>query len=115
MILSVPSGGKQRLGKKGVVRHITAVTNNDSTLVARGGKIKKTTKQLKAGESTKFKAKLKHPERLKEKPTRPKVKIKLAATDEFDQTATGETKVKLCRPLIFRYPRAICRWPRAQK
>ena len=35
--------------------------------MARGRKIKKTTKQLAAGEQTKIKAKLKHPKRLKEK------------------------------------------------
>ena len=35
--------------------------------MARGSKIKKTTKQLAAGEQTKIKAKLKHPKRLKEK------------------------------------------------
>jgi len=76
-----------------------ATTSNDSTLVATGRKIKKTTKQLAAGEETEIKARLKHPKRLNEKPGRgkPKVKIKVAATNEFGQSATDELKVELHR------------------
>jgi hypothetical protein len=95
----------------------TATTNNDSTLVATGSKIKKTTKQLAAGEPTRIKAKLKHPKQLRKKarvkcghgrsrtnehagaaggarPGCPGAKIKVKATDEFGQTATEEIKVK---------------------
>ena len=81
-----------------------ARTDHDSTLVARGSKIEKTTKQLVAGEQStimaklkhpnKIKARLKHPNRLNE---RPKVKLRVAATDEFGQTATDEVEVALCR------------------
>jgi hypothetical protein len=93
-----------------------ATTSNDSTLVARGSKIKKTTKQLAAGETTRIKPRFKHMKRLREKPTRPKVKIKFAATDEFDQTATEEIKVTLCRRIILtRNYREVCRWHRSQK
>jgi hypothetical protein len=78
---------------------ITAITNYDSTLVVGGG-VKKTTKQLAAHETTTIKAKVKHLKRLKEKPEgtgKPKVTMKLAATDEFSQTATKEIKVRLYR------------------
>ena len=81
-----------------------ARTDHDSTLVARGSEIEKTTKQLVAGEQStimaklkhpnKIKAKLKHPSRLNE---RPKVKLRVAATDEFGQTATDEVEFALCR------------------
>ena len=80
-----------------------ARTDHDSTLVARGSEIEKTTKQLVAGEQStimaklkhpnKIKARLKHPNRLNE---RPKVKLRVAATDEFGQTATDEVEVALC-------------------
>ena len=123
LLLSVSSRSKQKLEKKVT---LFATTNYDSTLVARGDKIKKTTKQLAALESTRIKPRLKHLKRLKQKPTRPKVKIKLAATDEFDQTATEETKVTLCRRIQIVFERenpararahvgghtqAVCRWP----
>jgi hypothetical protein len=114
MLLSVPSVSKQTVAKK--LKYINATTNNDSTLVARGSKIKKTTKQLAAGETTRIKPRFKHMKRLREKPTRPKVKIKFAATDEFDQTATEEIKVTLCRRIILtRNYREVCRWHRSQK
>jgi hypothetical protein len=85
----------------------TATTNNDSTLVATGSKIKNTTKQLAAGEETVIKVKLKHPKRLNQKacqyrlggaagrPARgcPTAKIKVKATDEFGQAATDELKI----------------------
>jgi len=76
----------------------TAITSNDSTLVATGRKIEKTTKQA-AGERTEIEARLKHPRRLNErpKPGRPTVRIKVVATDEFGQTATDKIKVKLVR------------------
>jgi hypothetical protein len=83
---------------------VTAATNNDSTLVATGSKIKKTTTQLAAGEQTTIKARLKHPKRVAKtpyligfepKPGKPKIKIKLAATDEFGQTAADEIEVWL--------------------
>jgi hypothetical protein len=80
---------------------LVATTNNDSTVVVSGG-VKKTTKRLAAGEKTKFKAKL-NLKRLKVKPA-PKVKglklattkIKFAATDEFDETATERIKATFC-------------------
>jgi hypothetical protein len=70
-------------------------------VVVSGG-VKKTTKRLAAGEKTKFKAKL-NLKRLKVKPA-PKVKglklattkIKFAATDEFDETATERINVTFC-------------------
>ena len=61
-----------------------------------GGGVNKTKKRLAAGEETKFKVKLKHLKRLEQKPRRPKVKIKFAATDEFGQTATAKIKVEFC-------------------
>ena len=114
LMLSAGSDRKQRLGKK---IKFDATTNNDSTLVATGSKIKKTKKQLKAVESKTFKARLKHPKRLKEKPTPPQVKIKLAATDEYGQTATEENKVKLCRRLIVDLlgGEIDCRWHRSKE
>jgi hypothetical protein len=87
--------GQVVLEKKLTLFHAT--TNDDSTLVARGGKIKKTTKQLKALEGTTIKAKVKHLKRLKEKPTRPEAKVNVKVTDDFGQTATEEIKVTLCR------------------
>jgi hypothetical protein len=89
-------GRKQELEKRVKFR---ARTSNDSTLVATGA-VKKTTKQAAAGEVTRFKARLKHLKRLKERSGKPEVKIKLAATDEFGQTATAEVKVTLCSRLI---------------
>jgi hypothetical protein len=109
LTLDVFVRSQQTLGKRGVVRITNVWTNNASTLVARGG-VKKTTEQLNALEPTNFKAKLKHLERLKEEPTKPKVKIKFAATDEFGQTATEERKVTLCSRLIFQNHRERCRW-----
>jgi hypothetical protein len=75
-----------------------ATTSNDSTLVATGS-IRKTTTQLAAGEPTEITARIKHAKRLNEKPKpgKPKIKIKLAATDEFGQTATDQIKVTVLR------------------
>jgi hypothetical protein len=81
---------------------LRAITNNDSTLVV-SGDVKKTTIRLAAGEKTKFKVKLKHLKRLEEKQKKRDkvgVKIKFAAIDEFDQTATEKFKVKFCRKVI---------------
>ena len=81
-----------------------ARADHDSTLVATGSEIEKTTKQLVAGEQSKIKARLKHPNKIKArlkhpnaKRDRPKVKLRVAATDEFGQTATDEVEVALCR------------------
>jgi hypothetical protein len=79
---------------------LRATTNTDSKLVVSGG-VKKTTKQLKAGKETKFKAKL-NLKRLKVKPSKVKglkdatTEIKFAATDEFDRTATEKRKFTFC-------------------
>jgi hypothetical protein len=76
-----------------------ATSSNDSTLVATGRKIEKTTKQLAAGEETKIAVRLKDKKQLKEQslppPPKPKVKVKFAATDEFGQTATYEHKLRI--------------------
>ena len=76
-----------------------ATTSNDSTLVATGSKIEKTTKQLAAGEESKIKVRVKHKKQLakidEKNLGKPKVKIKFAATDEFGQTATEVVKLKL--------------------
>ena len=120
-VLEVRSVPMMTLARK--IRYITAITNTDSSLVARGSKIRKTTKQLKAMERTRITAALKHLKRIKEKPTRPEIKIKFAATDEFGQTATEEIKIKLCRRLeipgrpIERsgHTRPICRWHPSRK
>jgi hypothetical protein len=94
--LGASAGGFVLLKRK---LKIAASTNYDSTLVVRGG-VKKTTKQLAAREETEIKARIKHLKRLKEKPEgtgKPKVTIKLAATDVFGQTATKELKVRFYR------------------
>jgi hypothetical protein len=84
-----------------------ATTSNDSTLVATGD-VKRTTKQLAAGnvlaagEGTVIKARLKQSKwnQLKEeeedapKPVKLRAKIKLKATDEFGQTATDEYQLR---------------------
>jgi hypothetical protein len=128
---SVRSPQKLRqLGRRGVVRGINATTeighchvlgcpDYDSTLVLRGD-VKKTTKQLAANEKTKIKPRVEHLKRLKEEPTKPKIKIKFAATDEFGQTATKERKVTLCSRLIRvdlrgRREKTICRWHPSRK
>jgi hypothetical protein len=80
---------------------LTAITNNDSTLVARGGKIEKTTKQLAAHEFTGIKPRLKNLKQLKERPTRPEATVKVKATDDFGQTATDKLKLTLCSPQSF--------------
>jgi hypothetical protein len=83
---------------------IRALTNNDSTVVAKGG-VKRTTKRLAASEETKIKARLKHVKRLRarlEHRKRLNVEIKLAATDEFDQTATEKTEAWFCRQPVGR-------------
>jgi hypothetical protein len=82
---------------------LKATTSNDSTLVARGD-VKRTTKQLAAGErgeATRFTAKLKRSkwEQLKEeldapKPVKLRAKIKFKATDEFGQTVTDEFELR---------------------
>jgi hypothetical protein len=89
-----------KLWNQGKKLSFSAITNNDSTLVARGSKIKKTTKQVAAGEETKIRAKLKpkvrarleRQKRLKKNPNAQpsprQARIMVKATDEFDQTAT---------------------------
>ena len=76
-----------------------ATTSNDSTLVATGRKINKTTTQLVAGEETKIKVRLKHKAQLKKQtlppPPKPTVKVRFAATDEFGQTATYVYKLRI--------------------
>jgi hypothetical protein len=82
--------------------------SNDSTLVVSGG-VKKTTKQvvgtkqLWGGRYTTIKGKLKHLKRLRQARTRPKIKVKFAATDEFGQTATDVLKLTLCRKQFSHY------------
>jgi len=73
-----------------------ATTSNDSTLVATGRKIKKTTKQLAAGEETKITVRVKHKKQLMAQPGgKAKVKVKFAATDESGQTATDVTTLMI--------------------
>jgi hypothetical protein len=127
MKLDVSAGRQQELGKRGVVSGINATTeighchglgcpDYDSTLVLRGD-VKKTTKQLAANENTDIEARVKHLKRLKQEPTKPKIKIKFTATDEFGQTATEERKVTLCSRLIpgELHEKTICRWHPSQK
>jgi hypothetical protein len=65
---------------------------------------------------TTIKAKLKRLKQLKEEPTRPKIKVKFTATDEFGQKATLERKVTLCSRLIrVDREKKICRWHPSQK
>jgi hypothetical protein len=122
----------QELGRRGVVRNITASAtighchvlgcpDYDATLVL-GGDVKKTTKQLDAtkqvvaNEPTTIKARLKHLKQLREEPTAPKIKIKFTATDEFGQRVTEEHKVELCSRLIrVDREKVICRWQPSQK
>ncbi len=89
-----------------------ATTNNDSTVVVRGG-VKKTVAHTMGGEpptATTIKAEFKHLRQLKESPTEPTVRIKVAATDEFGQKATEELKIKLCRRTVS-HGEAYCgRW-----
>ena len=76
---------------------VLATTSNDSTLVARGSKIRTTTKRLAAGERTRIKAGVKL-KRFCERPGQrhtERVTIKFAATDEFGQTATRAIRLKL--------------------
>jgi hypothetical protein len=87
---------KQELKKK---LTFFATTNVDSTLEA-GGSVKNTTKQLAAGEKTKVKAKLKGSkrEKLDDKLAtsgRANAKVEAVATDEFDNQAVEEIKVRL--------------------
>jgi hypothetical protein len=87
---------KQALKKK---LTFFATTNVDSTLEA-GGSVKNTTKQLAAGEKTKVKAKLKGSkrEKLADKLAtsgKAKAKVETVATDQFDNQAVEEIKVKL--------------------
>jgi hypothetical protein len=64
------------------------------------GDIKKTTKHLVTGEQIKISPRVKHLKQLKAKPTAPKIKMNLTATDEFGQTATRHSTVTLCRRLV---------------
>jgi hypothetical protein len=98
-----------RLEKKLKLR---ATTSTDSTLVA-GGDVKRTKKQLAAGEPTKFTAMLTQSKwkQLKEEKDAPKpvvdtdgviryrhvAKIKVKVTDEFGQTATEEFRLRFMR------------------
>jgi hypothetical protein len=87
---------KQELKKK---LKFFATTNVDSTLEA-GGSVKNTTKQLAAGEKTTIKAKLKKSKRQKLENKlatsgKAKAKVETVATDEFDNQAVEEIKVKL--------------------
>jgi hypothetical protein len=87
---------KQELKKK---LKFFATTNVDSTLEA-GGSVKKTTKELDAGEKTTVKANLKGSkrEKLADKLAtsgKAKAKVETVATDEFDNQAVEEIKVKL--------------------
>jgi hypothetical protein len=94
-----------------------ATTTNDSTLVVRGNEIKRTTKRLVAGEQTTIKVRLKHPGRFRAceygHPGNPAghcdpgrthlkhpAKIKVKATDEFDQTATDGLKITFYKCLV---------------
>ena len=72
-----------------------ATTSNDSTLVATGRKIEKTTKQLAAGEESKIKVRVKHKKQLAGGDAKATVKIKFAANDEFGQTATDEYTLRI--------------------
>jgi hypothetical protein len=87
---------KQELRKK---IKFFATASSDSTLTAKGKKIKETTKQLAANQKTKVKAKLKRKarnrleEKLDEK-GKAKVKVKGTASDPTG-TATDTVKVKL--------------------
>ena len=121
LTLDVSVRDPQQLGRRGVVRDITATAaighchvlgcpDYDATLVL-GGDVKKTTKQLPATKRncatspTTIKARLKHLKQLRKEPTAPKVKIKFTATDEFGQRATDELKVELCSRVIHERPR----------
>jgi hypothetical protein len=79
---------------------LSATTNHDSTLVVRGD-VKRTVVQLAAGETTGVGARLKHPRRLRlpggwfSPAGERRTKIKVAATDEFGQTATDEIKTRI--------------------
>ncbi len=75
------------------------ITNNTSTVVARGD-VRRTMARFVAGfpDPTRIKGRLMHLRRLEESTKRRlKVEIKFAATDEFGQTATDKLKVRLCR------------------
>ena len=75
------------------------ITNNTSTVVARGD-VRRTMARLVAGvpHPTKIKGRLAHLKRLEESTKRRlKVEIKFVATDEFGQRATDELEVTLCR------------------
>jgi hypothetical protein len=108
LTLNARAKDQQKLGRR---VHLSAGTNigqclmpqcpdYDTKLVLRGD-VKKTTKQLEAnGPYKEMNARLKHLKRLRAEPTRPKIKIKFVATDEFGQTATEVHKVKLCSRLV---------------
>ena len=128
LTLDVSVRDPQQLGRRGVVRDITATAaighchvlgcpDYDATLVL-GGDVKKTTKHLPATKEiavTTIKARLKHLKQLRNEPTAPKVKIKFTATDEFGQWATDELKVELCSRVIDERPLPICRWHPSRK
>jgi hypothetical protein len=87
---------KQELKKR---LEFFATTNVDSTLEA-GGSVKNTTKQLDAGDKTKVKAKLRGSKRAKledklARSGKAKAKVETVATDQFDNQAVEEIKVKL--------------------
>ena len=78
-----------------------AFTNNDSTLVVRGHRIKTSKKATEpnavagsvAGYRAVIRVRLRHPSRF-ERPGYVTAKIKVAATDEFGQRATDEFEDK---------------------
>jgi hypothetical protein len=77
-----------------------ASTSNDSTLVSRGGGVKKITKQLAAGEWRKIKRQAQElfceaaPREAKARgAVLPRQGLRLTATDEFGQTATDTLPV----------------------
>jgi hypothetical protein len=111
LTLSVSGGHSYLLEKGNKYVKFDATTSNNAALVATGSKIKRTTKQLYAGTTTKVKAKFKHPKRLYENACRydsegcrskarrlqSRAKIKVKATAVFGQTATDKLKFRFYR------------------
>jgi hypothetical protein len=92
--LSLDLGAKKQTVKKKV--KFSATASVASTLVAKGKKIKKTTKQLAADQKTTVKAKLKRKARKRcEDKGKCKVKINGTASTPTGDTATDTVKVKL--------------------
>ena len=88
---------KQKLRKK---LKFFATASSDSTLVARGKAIKKTTKELPANEKTRVKAKLKRAKRNRlakklKKSGKAKTTVGATATDRSGATIADKVKVKL--------------------